>query len=75
MAMSDKGSVEYIDEKEGNEATRNVEANPAAALSAATEAQKASLVSPGMLRLWFIVGIGTKLTFIAKSSDTIEANV
>lgn len=56
-----KSSVEQVDEKESIEGVRNVEANPAAAaLAAATEAQKPSLVSPGMLKLWFIIGIGKK---------------
>jgi len=60
--MSDlyKGSVEEIDVKE--EAfgkTHDVEVNPAAAaLAAATAAQKPSMVSPGMIKLWLILGIG-----------------
>lgn len=55
--MSDyrKSSIEEIDEKH----VRNVEVNPAAAeLVAVTEANKPSLVSPGMIKLWVIVSIG-----------------
>ena len=55
--MSDyrKSSIEEVDEKQ----VRNVEVNPAAAeLVAVTEANKPSLVSPGMIKLWIIVSIG-----------------
>lgn len=60
MADLFKGSVSEIDyKKEAIGEVRDVEVNPvAAALAAATEAQKPSMVSPGMLKLWFIVGIG-----------------
>lgn len=60
MSDSGKNSVEQIDEKRnviGD--VHQVDANPAAVrLAAATEAQKPSLVSPGMLKLWSIIGIG-----------------
>lgn len=54
-----KGSIEEIDIKGPIGEVRNVEANPAsAALTAATETYKPSLCSPGMLKLWCILGIG-----------------
>lgn len=53
----------YVERTEVNRASvgtiRDVEVHPAAAaLAAATEAKKPSLVSPGMLRLWMVIGIG-----------------
>lgn len=57
--MSEKGSLEEVDLKKPTGVVRNVEANPAsAALTAVTEAQKPSMWSPGMLKLWCILGIG-----------------
>lgn len=59
MAGMHKSSVEQIDEKQAFGELKNVEVNPAAAeLAAATEFNKPSLASPGMLKLWFIVSIG-----------------
>lgn len=63
--MSDysKEFVEQIDiKKEPIGEVRDVETNPAsAALAAVTEAQKPSMWSPGMLKLWFILGIGKRI--------------
>ena len=60
MSDSDKRSVHQIDDKKdvvGD--VHEVDVNPVAAkLAAATEAHKPSLVSPGMLKLWMIIGIG-----------------
>lgn len=59
--MSDhrKSSVDEIDEKENVGHVRNVEVNPAAAeLVAATQVNKPSLTSPGMIKLWIIVSVG-----------------
>lgn len=60
MADMRKGSVDEIDvKKEAIGEVHHVEVNSAgAALAAATEAQKPSMVSPGMTKLWLIVGIG-----------------
>ncbi|KAK5938049.1 hypothetical protein PMZ80_009638 [Knufia obscura] len=59
MAEPLKYSSEHIDiKKEAIGEVHDVEVNPAgAALAAATEAQKPSLVSPGMLKLWMIISI------------------
>lgn len=57
--MSEKVWLEEVDMKKPVGEVRNVEVNPAsAALVAATEAQKPSMWSPGMLKLWCILGIG-----------------
>ncbi len=61
MADTDKGST--VEEIDGGKETigeiHDVEVHPAAiALAAATEAQKPSMISPGMIKLWLVVGIG-----------------
>lgn len=60
MDISQKASSEELDlKKEARGSIHGLETNPAAAaLTAATEAQKPSMFSKGMLRLWLIVGIG-----------------
>jgi hypothetical protein len=59
MSAEDKPSSEEVDhdlEKEALGAVHGVDANPAAAaLAAATEAQKPRMFSKGMIRLWLIV--------------------
>ena len=60
MANKTEGSIEEIDiKKESFGEVHDVEVNPAAAaLAAATEAVKPRMFSPGMVRLWMILGIG-----------------
>lgn len=60
VTMSDyKSSTYEVDIKEPIGEVHNVDTNPAAAaLTAVTEANKPSLWSPGMLKLWCILGIG-----------------
>ena len=59
MADYHKSSLEEVDfQKEAIDDVRGIEAHPAAAaLAAATEAQKPRMFSRGMIRLWLIVGI------------------
>lgn len=63
MADDHKASVEEIDlQKEAIGEVHGVEANPAAAaLAAATAAQKPRMFSRGMIRLWLIVSRPTHL--------------
>lgn len=60
MADDRKPSADEVDlanEKEAAGSVRDIHANPAsAALAAATEADKPRMFSPGMIKLWLIVG-------------------
>jgi hypothetical protein len=59
MADERKASADEVDlahEKEAYGSVHGLEANPAAAaLAAATEAQKPRMFSKGMIKLWLIV--------------------
>lgn len=77
MSDTHKSYVEEVDEKKefvGD--VRNVKVNPAAAaLAAATEANKPSLVSPGMLKLWFIIGIGYLISTLNGFDSSLMGSV
>ena len=64
MADDRKPSLEEVDlQKEAIGEVHGVEANPAAAaLAAATEAQKPRMFSSGMIKLWLIVSQAVEMT-------------